>query len=89
VNKANSLKFCWGISWSSNATTVAGSSNGTGDATNGNLLFPFDISIGNNSIYVLDTGNYRVQLWDSDATSGITVVNGSQGTALNRFDIRE
>ena len=89
MNKANSLNFCWGISWSSNATTVAGSSNGAGDATSGTLLFPFDISIGNNSIYVLDTGNYRVQLWYSDATSGITVVNGSQGTALNRFDIRE
>ena len=89
MNKANSLDFCWGISWSTNTTTVAGSSNGAGDATSGTLLFPFDISIGNNSIYVLDTGNYRVQLWYSDATSGITVVNGSQGTALNRFDIRE
>jgi hypothetical protein len=72
--------------WASNATTIAGSPVGLRTVTSTGFHYVTDIWISNNSyIYMLDSGNLRVQLYLPGATSGITVINGSYGTGLNQF----
>jgi CO/xanthine dehydrogenase Mo-binding subunit len=72
--------------WSSNATTIAGSPIGLSGDTSTYLNSPLNVFVYNSStIYVLDSNNYRVQLFHSNSMVGTTVVNGSSGSALNQF----
>ncbi|CAF0989098.1 unnamed protein product [Adineta steineri] len=76
------------LNWSINATTVAGSPNGISGSNASLLSNPYDVFIGNNSmIYILDNGNFRVQLWLRNAVVGTTIIQGSAGSALNQFGL--
>lgn len=47
---------------------------------------PIDVFVDkNNVIYVLETKKDRVQVWHPNATSGITIINGSYGTEQDRW----
>lgn len=62
-------------SFSSSAVIVAGG-NGQG-ASAQQLNLPYGLFIGsNNSVYIGDVGNDRIQVWPSGATSGITLAGG-------------
>jgi hypothetical protein len=81
-----STSNCSTTIWASNATTIAGSSKGLYGSTSKYLHFPSDVWVdSNDSIYVLDSYNYRVQLYFPGATSGITVINSTMGTNLSQF----
>ncbi len=72
--------------WSSNATTIAGSPIGLSGDTSTYLNSPYDVFVYNSStIYVLDSGNYRVQRFVSNSMVGTTMLSGSSGTGLNQF----
>jgi sugar lactone lactonase YvrE len=63
---------------STNGTSVAGG-NGQGSASN-QLNLPYSVCVSKitNDIYIADSGNNRVQLWNSGATSGVTIAgNGA------------
>ena len=79
------LKFPPGSTGATNGVVVAGG-NGAGAAAN-QLNYPGGLYVdafGN--VYVIDTGNERVQEWLSGATSGITVAGGNGvGSAANQL----
>ncbi|CAF0837077.1 unnamed protein product [Adineta steineri] len=82
------LNICPMSNWSINATTVAGSPTGISGSNASLLSTPSDVFIGNNSmIYVLDSSNFRVQLWLRNAVVGTTIIQGSAGSALNQFGL--
>ncbi len=77
---------CSMTTWSSNATTIAGSPIGLYDDTSTYLNSPYDVFVYNSStLYVLDSDNYRVQLFLSNSMVGTTVISSSSGSALNQF----
>jgi hypothetical protein len=58
-----------------NGATVAGQSDGTQNRTPETLSFPAGVLVDySGNLYVTDSGNSRVQLWSSGASSGSTVV---------------
>ena len=66
---------------------IAGSS-GSGSAAN-KFSNPYGCFLGENqTLYVADYGNDRVQMWFSGTTSGITVagISGSDGSSLMRLN---
>jgi hypothetical protein len=72
--------------WSSNATTIAGSPIGWPGDTSTYLNTPYDVFVYNSStIYVLDSYNNRVQRFVSNSMVGTTMINGSSGSGLNQF----
>jgi hypothetical protein len=77
---------CSMTTWSSNATTIAGSPAGLSGDTSTYLNTPYDVFIYNSSaIYVLDSYNNRVQLFLSNSMVGTTMLSGSSGSGLNQF----
>jgi hypothetical protein len=81
-----STSNCSATVWASNATTIAGSPIGVSGSTSTALHSPHDVWVANDdSIYVLDSLNYRVQLYHPGATSGITVINSTYGAGLSQF----
>ncbi|CAF0952574.1 unnamed protein product [Rotaria sordida] len=79
-------KFLSGIS---NGTTVAGQSSGAQNRTPTSLNFPVGVIVDSSgNLYVADSGNSRVQLWASGASSGSTVAgNGTAGTSANQLNV--
>ncbi|CAF4098252.1 unnamed protein product, partial [Adineta steineri] len=76
------------VKWvnSSTALTVCGSyGSNSNQFINPKGLF-IDTTTGN-TLYVVDSGNHRVQMWPPGATSGITVagLTGYYGTGLNQL----
>lgn len=87
IQQCLSLSVCTTASWNSTATTVAGSPTGEVGALSTRLIMPAVVYVDdNNALYVLDPGNYRVQRFFPNSTSGTTVLNGSYGTELNQFE---
>ena len=87
---ADTTTICSTAVWNLNATTVAGSSQGTSGSTPALLSQPYDVFVdGNGTIYVTDTLNSRIHKWLPGASTGITVAGGSSGTGLNQFNNRE
>ena len=80
------MTVCPTAEWQTNATTVAGSPSRVAGSNPSMLNLPCDLYVTNDStIYVLDSGNYRVQRFFSNLTEGTTVINGSAGAELNQF----
>ncbi|CAF3888102.1 unnamed protein product, partial [Rotaria sp. Silwood1] len=73
------------LSGMSNGTTVAEQANGVQNRTSTTLNFPVGVTVDSSgNIYVADSGNSRVQLWASGASSGSTVAgNGTSSNQLN------
>ncbi|CAF1147652.1 unnamed protein product [Adineta steineri] len=76
------------VKWvnSSTALTVCGSYG----SNSNQFISPkglFVDTTANNTLYVVDSGNHRVQMWLPGATSGITVagITGYYGTGLNQL----
>lgn len=86
---AEKLRFpnvCATALWERNARTVAGIQTNPFIPTPFNLNKPRDIYIGNNdTLYVLDTGYFRVQRFLTNSTIGSTIINGRNGIQLNEF----
>jgi hypothetical protein len=86
IDKISALTLCPTATWLMNATTVAGSRTGVSGATATRLNLPTSIFVDNTStVYVADSANFRVQRFPSSSTTGIEVIAGSSGTALNQF----
>ncbi|CAF1286121.1 unnamed protein product, partial [Didymodactylos carnosus] len=68
--------------------TAAGQANGASGSTSDKLDGPRDIFADENeNVFVVDTGNQRIQSWRKNAKTGKTVAgNGSAGAALNEFN---
>ena len=82
------MKLCSNISWSTNATTVAGSSDGIAGADSTMLSSPNDIYVFNDdSLLIVDTFNFRIQSWKANATNGTTVISPAYGSNLNQLSI--
>ena len=82
------MKLCSNISWSTNATTVAGSSNGTAGVDSATLMYPNDVYVFNDdSLFIVDTFNFRIQSWKANATDGTTVISSAYGSDLNQLSI--
>lgn len=63
----------WLVGASSGAT-VAGQTNGVSGATVTTLNWPANVLVdSNNSLYIADTANHRVQFWSRSASSAITI----------------
>ncbi|UJR12665.1 hypothetical protein I4U23_016839 [Adineta vaga] len=61
---------------------MAGSCQGFGGSGLSRLFTPRDIWISSNdTLYVLDGGNYRVQLFNVNQIQGITIISGSYGSS--------
>lgn len=57
------------------ATTEAGLFNATSGSSSIQLLYPYEAIVDSNgNLYVADTNNQRIQLWNAGANFGITVV---------------
>ena len=69
-------------------TTAAGQANGASGSTSDKLDGPRDIFADENeNIFVVDSGNERIQFWKKGAKTGKMVAgNGSTGAALNEFN---
>ncbi|CAF1049576.1 unnamed protein product [Adineta steineri] len=79
TEKCIALSICPTAIWQRNAVMVIGD-----DASL--LRRPTDVYIdNNNSIYVLDSGNYRVQRISFNSTVGTTIINSSNGSDVNQF----
>ncbi|CAF1588571.1 unnamed protein product [Adineta ricciae] len=86
VSQNESVLLCPTATWQRNATTVAGDSAGTSGSNASTLYYPTAVRVDKDSnIYVLDSGNYRVQRFSPNSTIGTTIVNGSAGIAFNQF----
>lgn len=85
VNEQESLTVCHTGQWSTYATTVGGSTFGSSGSNSSLLNTPSNVYIDNNTIYVTDNGNYRVQRFLSNSIIGTTIISGSYGAALNQF----
>lgn len=69
----------------SSGTTIAGDSTGSNGAASNLLSYPADVTVDlNGNIYVSDTSNYRVQLWNYSASTGITTA-GTTGFIFCRI----
>ena len=66
-------------------TAVAILGTGSAGAGAGQFSQPNDVFVTNTSIYVLDTGNFRVQMWPRNGSNGTTVagITGSVGTSAS------
>jgi len=72
-------KFLSGIL---NGSTVASQANGAKNRTPQTLSFPVGVFVDyNNNIYVADSGNVRIQLWSSGASSGTTIAGNGKRRA--------
>lgn len=72
--------------WLSNATTIAGSKISDFIDPSTQLYMPYDVWLDNDdTFYVLDTYNYRVQKFTSNSTTGVTIISGDYGSELNQF----
>jgi DNA-binding beta-propeller fold protein YncE len=60
------------IDTASNVTTVAGSTAGFADGSNGLFSSPKGISLSGSNIYVADTGNNRIRMFVPGATTTVT-----------------
>jgi hypothetical protein len=68
---------------SSIGTTVAGQANGTSSSANDSFKNVATIILNSDdSLYIADTENFRVQLWANRANSGVTVA-GSGMTSIH------
>ncbi|UJR12055.1 hypothetical protein I4U23_016233 [Adineta vaga] len=86
TTQSNSLSQCDIPIWSSNGITVAGSPLGDRDSDSFHLYYPYDILLdSNDTLYVLDSTNLRVQLFYPNQLSGITIINATKGTGSNQF----
>lgn len=66
--------------WNSTGKTVAGQT-GVFNATNNTLNRPESIAIDSSkALYIVDTFNHRVQKWQVNQSSGITVAGQTNGT---------
>ncbi|CAF1064143.1 unnamed protein product [Adineta steineri] len=84
-NNYRIMKFPSGSTSATYGTVVAGG-NGGGGAAN-QLNSPRSIVVDSSgSLYIGDQGNNRVIRWLQNATSGTTIVGGTQGTASNQFN---
>jgi sugar lactone lactonase YvrE len=76
------------IQWVEGQTTGTLLYGGNGQGSNANQLnYPHDIgSDSSGAIYVLDSGNYRVQKYSDSSGNGTTVVGGNgNGSGLNQI----
>nr|ACD54732.1 gluconolactonase-like protein [Adineta vaga] len=86
IEQSLTLTICPTAVWQKNAIIAVGDQSGTPGSNSSMLIRPTDIYIdNNNSIYVLDSGNYRVQRISVNSISGNTIVNGSNGVGMNQF----
>lgn len=79
------LGFDW--TWNTAGVTVAGIVGSSGSAAN-QFNLPWNVYLdSNNTMYIADTNNHRIQKWLYGATSGTTIVgtgtSGSTSTQLN------
>ncbi len=66
-------------------TTVAGQANAVGGSSSNTLKKPAAVSVDwDGNIYVCDSNNHRIQLWEKGATSGVTIA----GTGRKMSDER-
>ncbi|CAF3727568.1 unnamed protein product, partial [Adineta steineri] len=78
--------ICPNMTWSPDGITIAGSSLGLSNNTAAYLNMPQDVFIDQNgTLYVLDSGNLRVQRFFPNSTIGTTIINGTSGYKLNEF----
>ncbi|CAF1119367.1 unnamed protein product [Adineta steineri] len=82
------LKFAAGSTSSTYGTVVAGG-NGSGSGANQLSNPRFIIVDSSGNLYISDGGNNRIQRWLKNASSGTTVVGGTQGTATNQLNFPE
>ncbi|CAF1044652.1 unnamed protein product [Adineta steineri] len=83
-NNNRVLKFPSGSTNATYGTVVAGD-NGAGTGAN-QLNNPRSIIVDSSgTLYIADTYNNRIQRWLQNATSGITIVGGIQGTASDQL----
>lgn len=60
-------------------TTVAGSFNGSSGTGMDRLNYPTDVQVDSaGNLYIADSNNHRIQLWNASATSGMMIL----GTGL-------
>ncbi|CAF1307447.1 unnamed protein product [Adineta ricciae] len=86
TTQPNAFSECDTPIWSSNGITEAGSSIGDYGSDSSHLNTVYDLWLGSNdTLYVLDSGNYRVQLFYPNQLSGITVIKSSFGSSPNQF----
>jgi hypothetical protein len=73
------------VNVSTNGTTVAGG-NGAGSGAN-QLNGPYSVyaSRTSNDSYITDLGNNRIQKWDSQASSGVTIVGS--GSLIANYSV--
>ncbi|CAF1246558.1 unnamed protein product [Adineta ricciae] len=87
VEQCRSLALCPTATWQRNAKTVAGSIVAISGSSSSALNNPCAVNVDNRSnMYVLDSGNYRVQRFLLNSTIGTTIINSSFGTALDQFN---
>lgn len=72
--------------WNTQGITVAGGNGAGGNANQ--LNFPYSIFVDtNNTIYITDTQNHRIQKWIDGATEGTTVAGGNgSGSNANQLN---
>ena len=81
-------RYSINTTWPCNGTTVAGG-NGWGFGSH-QLAYPSDVWVSNKTgaIYIVDTGNNRVQRWEQGATTGVTIAgdpNRNSGTDATKL----
>jgi hypothetical protein len=82
----SAVTLCSTAQWSMNATTVAGSQDTVSGSTSTQLVTPTCVFVDNTTaIYVADAGNFRVQRFFPNSTTGVTVINSSSGNKFNQF----
>lgn len=81
------LTICPTSTWQRNATVAAGDQSGLPGSTSSMLRTPTDVYIdrNNSAIYVLDSGNYRVQRIPVNSGTGTTIISSTNGTGINQF----